>query len=94
MAHSDDHFDDFNDDSDRNDEACPFCHSTEGCHHLLATIDETFSQIEGGTFYDFNDKAVEVMNRAIMARLKEENWTARICRGGVPVTSLSTYATC
>jgi hypothetical protein len=49
---------------------CPFCGSEDGCCHLLAHIDVTFGQVEGGTFFDLNDQAVKVMGKAIMDLLQ------------------------
>jgi hypothetical protein len=52
------------------EDACPICGSTEGCAHLLADIDVTFGEIEGGTFYHLEPKAVEVLDSAITKLLK------------------------
>ena len=34
---------------------CVICNSSEACEHLLACIDRTFGEIEGGALYDRRD---------------------------------------
>src|SRR5262245_61841726 len=57
--------DDFDEDAG-GEVACPFCEAADdSCGHLLAYIDRTFGQIEGGTFFDHESRAVEILDQAI-----------------------------
>jgi hypothetical protein len=69
MASADDDFDDEGDTSE--EPSCPHCGAeNDDCGHLLACIDVTFGEILGGTFYDRQEQAVEVMNQAVVALLR------------------------
>jgi hypothetical protein len=70
MAHSGDNLEE--DFTAPNTVECPICGSTEGCVHLLLHIDVTFSEMHGGTFFDLEPKAVEVLDNAIMKLLKAQ----------------------
>jgi len=40
-----------------NQNACPFCHTTNDCPHLLLLVDKTFRTAEGGPLMEaFNDR--------------------------------------
>jgi hypothetical protein len=70
MARSSDEPDDALGDPTEKGSACPFCGSDGSCVHLLAHIDLTFGEFLGGTFFDLQKEAIEVMDSAIKELLR------------------------
>ena len=50
---------------------CPFCGSSDECHHLLALIDQTFSECSGGYLCDRYHIFRELINTAFVRLLRK-----------------------
>jgi hypothetical protein len=50
---------------------CPFCNSSDDCRHLLALIDQTFSECSGGYLCDRYHEFRELINTAFVRLLRK-----------------------